>query len=151
MDAAEWVITHKAWLMALALPLFLWVGHRWPYATPPASGSPWRRLGRNLGLAGLNGGLSFLLVLPVTVWAASQAPVWRPAGWQGAGGLMLDLLVLDAWLYVWHRANHAVPLLWRFHEIHHLDTLWQRERFCALSAALDAGGFPHHPAVIGGA
>jgi len=30
--------------------------------------------------------------------------------------VMLDFLV-----YWWHRANHEWPLLWRFHEVHHLD------------------------------
>jgi sterol desaturase/sphingolipid hydroxylase (fatty acid hydroxylase superfamily) len=34
---------------------------------------------------------------------------------------LLALVVLDAWMYVWHRANHAVPLLWRFHRTHHSD------------------------------
>ena len=31
------------------------------------------------------------------------------------------LLLLDGWLYLWHRANHRVPLLWRFHRMHHAD------------------------------
>ena len=33
----------------------------------------------------------------------------------------LALALLDAWMYVWHRANHAIPLLWRFHRMHHSD------------------------------
>jgi sterol desaturase/sphingolipid hydroxylase (fatty acid hydroxylase superfamily) len=33
----------------------------------------------------------------------------------------LALLLLDAWMYVWHRANHTIPLLWRFHRMHHSD------------------------------
>jgi len=40
------------------------------------------------------------------------------AGWPGLG---LDLLLLDFWIYWWHRLNHRWPLLWRFHEVHHLD------------------------------
>jgi sterol desaturase/sphingolipid hydroxylase (fatty acid hydroxylase superfamily) len=36
-------------------------------------------------------------------------------------GLALDILVLDFWIYWWHRANHEIPVLWRFHEVHHLD------------------------------
>jgi len=35
--------------------------------------------------------------------------------------LLLAILLLDAWLYVWHWANHRVPLLWRFHRMHHAD------------------------------
>ena len=34
---------------------------------------------------------------------------------------VLALLLLDGWMYVWHRANHAIPLLWRFHRMHHSD------------------------------
>jgi sterol desaturase/sphingolipid hydroxylase (fatty acid hydroxylase superfamily) len=33
----------------------------------------------------------------------------------------LALVLLDAWMYLWHRANHTVPLLWRFHRMHHSD------------------------------
>jgi sterol desaturase/sphingolipid hydroxylase (fatty acid hydroxylase superfamily) len=29
--------------------------------------------------------------------------------------------MLDFLIYWWHRANHEWPLLWRFHEVHHLD------------------------------
>ncbi|MEX0977335.1 MAG: sterol desaturase family protein [Pirellulales bacterium] len=32
------------------------------------------------------------------------------------------LLILDLWMYIWHRLNHAVPFLWRFHRMHHSDT-----------------------------
>lgn len=35
--------------------------------------------------------------------------------------LLLALLVLDFVSYAWHRANHQVPLLWRFHRVHHAD------------------------------
>jgi sterol desaturase/sphingolipid hydroxylase (fatty acid hydroxylase superfamily) len=34
----------------------------------------------------------------------------------------LALVLLDAWMYVWHRANHVIPLLWRFHRMHHSDS-----------------------------
>ena len=37
-------------------------------------------------------------------------------GW----GAVVGLLVLELGVYVWHRAMHAVPLLWRwFHQTHH--------------------------------
>jgi sterol desaturase/sphingolipid hydroxylase (fatty acid hydroxylase superfamily) len=35
--------------------------------------------------------------------------------------LLLALVLLDVWLYAWHRANHAIPFLWRFHRMHHSD------------------------------
>ncbi len=30
---------------------------------------------------------------------------------------------LDLWTYGWHRANHVIPFLWRFHRTHHSDPL----------------------------
>jgi sterol desaturase/sphingolipid hydroxylase (fatty acid hydroxylase superfamily) len=35
---------------------------------------------------------------------------------------ILALLLLDLWIYSWHRMNHTLPLLWRFHQVHHNDT-----------------------------
>ena len=32
--------------------------------------------------------------------------------------LLLALVLLDGWMYLWHRANHTVPFLWRFHRMH---------------------------------
>ena len=34
---------------------------------------------------------------------------------------MLGFLLLDYTLYLWHRANHRAPFLWRFHAVHHVD------------------------------
>jgi sterol desaturase/sphingolipid hydroxylase (fatty acid hydroxylase superfamily) len=79
------------------------------------------RLIKNLVLAGFNFVASPLIVIPVTALAASHALDWRPAFWSGWSGLALDVLLLDVWIYWWHRANHVLPFLWRFHEVHHLD------------------------------
>ena len=81
----------------------------------------WWRVLRNLGLWLANVGLSPLVVLPVSLWAAGHHLGWRPAWWSGGLGLALDLVMLDFLIYWWHRANHVLPLLWRFHEVHHLD------------------------------
>jgi sterol desaturase/sphingolipid hydroxylase (fatty acid hydroxylase superfamily) len=35
---------------------------------------------------------------------------------------LLTIAVLDLVSYLWHRANHRIPLLWRFHQVHHSDT-----------------------------
>lgn len=39
-------------------------------------------------------------------------PVLRP---------ILAFLLMDLTFYWWHRANHRIPLLWRFHNVHHID------------------------------
>ncbi len=30
-------------------------------------------------------------------------------------------LLMDLTFYYWHRLNHTVPILWRFHNVHHID------------------------------
>jgi sterol desaturase/sphingolipid hydroxylase (fatty acid hydroxylase superfamily) len=80
-----------------------------------------QRIGRNIGLWLINSALSPLIVVPVSLWAATSALAWRPDWLGGWGGLVLDVLVLDGLIYWWHRANHQIPLLWRFHQVHHLD------------------------------
>ncbi len=58
----------------------------------------------------------------VASWAASQGLgllIWAGAGkWVAAA---VGMLGLDAVSYAWHRANHRLPLLWRFHQVHHGD------------------------------
>jgi len=95
---------------------------RWP-AVGEAAGTAAgvRRLGRNLALWLLNVGLSPLIVLPLSLWASEAAIDWRPQAWSGVPGLLADVVLLDFLIYWWHLANHRIPLLWRFHEVHHLD------------------------------
>lgn len=35
--------------------------------------------------------------------------------------ICLTILALDSVSYSWHRANHRIPFLWRFHRVHHSD------------------------------
>jgi sterol desaturase/sphingolipid hydroxylase (fatty acid hydroxylase superfamily) len=110
-----------AWLVAVVL-----IENHWSAAIVPLRlagyGFNWfTRWGRNLGFFALNAGLAPLLVLPVTFYAAAH-PLWtRPALLSFPYGLPLDLLLLDLWIYWWHRANHEWPILWRFHAVHHRD------------------------------
>src|SRR5215813_5385924 len=36
-------------------------------------------------------------------------------------GAAAAILLFDAWMYLWHRANHQLDFLWRFHRVHHSD------------------------------
>ncbi|MGO8915103.1 MAG: sterol desaturase family protein [Stellaceae bacterium] len=102
--------------------LALFALERWRPAARPRLAEPgWRRLARNAALWAGNAVLSPLVVVPISAFAAGAALRWRPSWWSGAGGLLLDLLLLDCLIYWWHRANHVVPFLWRFHAVHHLD------------------------------
>lgn len=35
--------------------------------------------------------------------------------------MVLAFLLLDFTFYYWHRLNHRIPFLWRFHNVHHID------------------------------
>ena len=89
---------------------------RWPVVA-------WRlganRIGRNLSLAFVNFLMGPALVVPVSIYAASHSFGFRPAWWN----IALDLVLLDLWIYGWHRLNHVIPFLWRFHEVHHRDEM----------------------------
>ena len=85
-----------------------------------------RHLVRNLVLGAVNSVLVALVF--AGLWVAAAA--WAEA--RGVGLLrQLDLpvwahvlgavLLLDAWTYTWHRMNHRIPFLWRFHRVHHSD------------------------------
>ena len=117
--ALQALVPHKGAIILAFLGVFLIGGVLLPFAKPQAR--PIRRIAKNLSLVGINALVSPLLVIPVTVFAAQWALTWRPDWWQGGLGLTLDFVLLDVWLYVWHRANHVFPVLWRFHEVHHLD------------------------------
>ncbi len=86
----------------------------------------WKRWVHN-GLIALIGlPAARLLLLPATVALAYYC------GKEGIGLLnlielpkwvewMAGLIILDYAIYLWHRANHVFPFLWRFHNVHHID------------------------------
>jgi len=59
----------------------------------------------------------------VSIWAGREGlgllnqvtlPLWAV--------IAISVFGLDLVSYFWHRANHRVPLLWRFHQAHHSDS-----------------------------
>jgi sterol desaturase/sphingolipid hydroxylase (fatty acid hydroxylase superfamily) len=118
MENLAFLLTYKGAVVLGALALLLVAERLLPVAK--AIGGV-KRVAKNISLAGLNAVLSWAVVVPLSALAASYALDWRPDWWSGWQGLLLDLLILDCWIYWWHRANHEWPFLWRFHEVHHLD------------------------------
>ena len=85
-----------------------------------------RHYARNLVLGAVGYALVFALFLGplarATQWAADRdfgVVRWLglSGGWAAAAGLVL----FDGWMYAWHRANHRIGFLWRFHRMHHTD------------------------------
>jgi sterol desaturase/sphingolipid hydroxylase (fatty acid hydroxylase superfamily) len=86
---------------------------------------------RNLGVAALGGVATGLAELALGWPTLGRASASGRAG-HGRGLLrilplarglraLLGFLLLDYTLWAWHRLNHAVPVLWRFHLPHHVD------------------------------
>jgi len=55
-------------------------------------------------------------------WTGRQSFGLLQMSWvPGAVRPLLAFLLLDLTFYWWHRANHRISLLWRFHNVHHID------------------------------
>lgn len=86
----------------------------------------YRHAARNLTLGLLNAGVMAFVAAPFL----TQVGLWTENS--GVGLLRLlnlpplittvsAILLFDAWMYLWHRANHELAILWRFHRVHHSD------------------------------
>jgi len=80
----------------------------------------WRVI-KNVSVSAINMVLSPLIIIPLTAFISLQFSSWRPEWMAHPAFFLVDLLLLDCFLYWWHRINHKLPFLWRFHEVHHLD------------------------------
>lgn len=112
-------------VLATVMLVLLWIAEA---IAPMFAGRP-RRLQHdvaNLALGAINIVVAAVLfgaaLLTVTEWARQHnfgmlhwisLPDWL--AWP------LALILFDGWMYAWHRLNHRVPLLWRFHAVHHAD------------------------------
>lgn len=86
----------------------------------------WRRLGLNAAAVALALGVAAVTVAPtiagVLEWTRhAKFGLLRLADLPERLSLILGILLLDLSFYWWHRLNHAWPLLWRFHNVHHID------------------------------
>lgn len=124
-ELTELLIAYKSIVIGVWIIAFFLAERLLPAARVALdSKSKQRRLIGNGGLFAVNMGLSLLVVVPVSAWAAGNSLDWRLEStpwWGGWQGLILDLILLDFLIYWWHRANHVSQFLWRFHEVHHLD------------------------------
>jgi sterol desaturase/sphingolipid hydroxylase (fatty acid hydroxylase superfamily) len=85
-----------------------------------------RHAARNLALGLLNAVALILLAAPliarVSAWAEDGGfGLLRVLSLPPAVAVAAAFLLFDAWMYLWHRANHTFSFLWRFHRLHHSD------------------------------
>lgn len=113
------IIEYKGWIVLGVFVLLFAAEHIRPAVA--YSFHPVKRIIKNLSFCPVNIGLSLAFILPATYWAAQHALWKRPDWFNDIAGLALDILILDLFIYWWHRAVHEIPFFWRFHEVHHLD------------------------------
>ncbi len=80
---------------------------------------------RNLSLA-LIAGMVGVLMTPLLSWSvqlAARHDLGRcnPIAIHPVACGVLTFVLFDLWMYAWHRMNHRIPFLWRFHRVHHTD------------------------------
>jgi sterol desaturase/sphingolipid hydroxylase (fatty acid hydroxylase superfamily) len=128
-EPAAWTLLDRATelklMTSVGLLTLFWLWETWRPFLDQRLGR-WRHAGRNVSITLLNAfilafttGAAIVLLADWTEarqWGALNllpAPFW-PA-------MILGVIILDAATYCWHRANHVVPFLWRFHRMHHSD------------------------------
>jgi sterol desaturase/sphingolipid hydroxylase (fatty acid hydroxylase superfamily) len=79
-------------------------------------GHRWFNVGTGLMLMA-----SQLVAAPVLLNVLKVPPLLDGAAMPFWLGLVLFVITMDAAEYAFHRAQHAIPILWRMHEIHHSD------------------------------
>lgn len=86
--------------------------------------------------------------IPIALATEAEAQGWGLLGWLGFGslppifGIIVTAIVMDGVIYLQHVVFHKVPVLWRLHRIHHLDTDLDTSsglRFHPLEAFLSLG------------
>ena len=120
------MIDRAYFAMALGLVLTtLFVAER----SIPLRSSTRALLGRllvNAAISALAFAAAMLLVRPAALSAVTWASE-RPFGlihvmpMPVALQFVIALLLMDLAFYWWHVANHRIPFLWRFHNVHHID------------------------------
>ncbi len=119
-DSAFWRFTFAVGGLAVWLVL----ENVWSFRLPVQS-----RLSRyviNLSIAGGNALLlSILLGGFLLVWSRqvmmAHTGLLNLFGLNGMANVVGSVIVLDLVFYGVHRANHSIPVLWRFHRVHHSD------------------------------
>ena len=78
-------------------------------------------------LLGVGNGLVTAFAFAGLWWLAAETSAKHDIGllhwlsWSAVTEGILAVLLLDLWTYAWHRLNHRLPILWRFHRVHHSD------------------------------
>jgi len=81
---------------------------------------------KNLLLGSVNAVIISVIFVSLWAWAAQwsfqqEAGVLHNLPLGTISHAILAIVIFDLWMYIWHRINHVIPFLWRFHRVHHSD------------------------------
>lgn len=119
---------HIAYSMPAAIAglylLLFALEHAFPLRRPTRG--LWHRLLVNGALSALAVTTAALTVRPVASFMldVTGRTEWGLLHWVAAppgARFCLAFLLMDLSFYYWHRLNHRIPFLWRFHNVHHID------------------------------
>ena len=104
----------------------LWSLETWFPQEPHPRNRP-RHILRNIGVSAIAAFVTNLTTAALTASIAHTAERMHFGLLRWIGGphwlqIPLALLLMDGFGYFWHRVFHAVPMLWRFHRVHHSDS-----------------------------
>jgi sterol desaturase/sphingolipid hydroxylase (fatty acid hydroxylase superfamily) len=148
---------HPVWILPAAFVALLVFERLFPLRRPKRRFAT--RFIVNAVISALAFGAAFIIVRPV----ASAVLRWGTENHWGIGAVLsaypvaqviVTFLLMDLSFYYWHRANHAWPLLWRFHNAHHIDPdldVTTAVRFHVVEIAYSAAFRALQIALIGGA
>jgi len=126
-------IPTSTWLFLFLLIVFwLWESKApfftWQQAPAPTQYKRYQHGTHNLAITLFNALISAALFASAIAMAASTTQEygigflnWVAVQFPEPVVFILAIVLMDGWIYLWHRANHTIPFLWRFHRMHHSD------------------------------
>ena len=117
-------VNYPIYIVPLAFLALLALERLFPLRKPKSRFAA--RLVINAVISGLALSVAFIVVKPVATGVLQRVTEnhWGLAPIISTNLVMQSIvafLLMDLSFYYWHRANHAWPLLWRFHNAHHID------------------------------
>jgi sterol desaturase/sphingolipid hydroxylase (fatty acid hydroxylase superfamily) len=96
------------------------------FSLRPGKRSKGERFLINVGVSSLALATGAYVVIPLALelsaWTSEKsAGLLHVIVMPSIGEFILGFLLMDLTFYYWHRANHSIRLLWRFHNVHHVD------------------------------
>jgi sterol desaturase/sphingolipid hydroxylase (fatty acid hydroxylase superfamily) len=111
--------------IGIGVATLFWLERRYPLRQNRQE-SDWRRVPCNLTLTATTGAVVKLferpIVEPLSNWVdRKQVGLLPLLNLHPTAEKILSLLLMDYTLYWWHLLSHRMPLLWRNHQVHHID------------------------------